>query len=116
MKSLGLQPNAPMNSEAYLDGYKDEWREVFVITAELYLFGAVVYLILGSGKEQPWASGQADSNRKEKVSTFTKTDGISRTLCGENRDAEPNHVRFVFSGTACIQQEHKDHSVDHSCQ
>ena len=28
---------------------------MFIITAELYLFGAIVYLFLGSGKKQSWA-------------------------------------------------------------
>lgn len=30
---------------------------VFIIAAEIYVFGAVVYLLLGSGKKQPWADG-----------------------------------------------------------
>jgi len=48
-----LQPNAPEGSEAYLNGYRDEWREVFIIAAEIYIFGAIVYIILASGKKQP---------------------------------------------------------------
>ena len=53
-----LQPNAPEGSEAYLNGYRDEWREVFIIAAEIYIFGAIVYIILASGKKQPWANGR----------------------------------------------------------
>ena len=30
---------------------------VFIIAAEIYVFGAVVYLLLASGKKQPWADG-----------------------------------------------------------
>ena len=37
--------------------YKDEWREVFLITAEVYVFGAIMYLILASGEKQWWADG-----------------------------------------------------------
>ena len=55
---LNLQPNAPLNSEPYLNGYRDEWREVFIISAEMYIFGAIVYLILASGQKQPWANGR----------------------------------------------------------
>ena len=46
-----------MNSERYLNGYREEWREVFIISAEIYIFGAIVYLILASGEKQPWANG-----------------------------------------------------------
>ena len=30
---------------------------MFIISAEVYAFGLLMYLILGSGKEQPWANG-----------------------------------------------------------
>jgi hypothetical protein len=30
---------------------------VFIISAELYAFGAIVYLILGSGQKQYWSDG-----------------------------------------------------------
>uniref|UniRef100_A0A0A9W2P4 Sialin n=1 Tax=Lygus hesperus TaxID=30085 RepID=A0A0A9W2P4_LYGHE len=34
---------------------RDEWLVVFYISAGIYIFGAVVYGALGSGKIQPWA-------------------------------------------------------------
>ena len=37
--------------------YKNEWRNVFLISAEVYLFGAIIYLILGRGEKQWWADG-----------------------------------------------------------
>ena len=52
-----LQPDAPKNSEEYLQTYRDEWREVFIISAMVYVFGAIIYLILGAGEKQPWADG-----------------------------------------------------------
>ena len=107
---IGLQPNFPRNSQAYLDGYKDEWREVFVITAELCLFGVLIYLILGTGKEQAWARGPVDSKK------VSKTEDSSRMLWDENQDVETNYVRFVFPETAYKQQQRKDHNVDYSCQ
>lgn len=30
---------------------------MFIISAELYVFGTLIYLILASGKEQSWANG-----------------------------------------------------------
>ena len=34
---------------------RDEWQIVFYIAAAIYVFGAVFYLIFGSGELQPWA-------------------------------------------------------------
>ena len=28
---------------------------MFLLCVEIYMFGALIYLILGSGKKQPWA-------------------------------------------------------------
>ncbi len=55
--SLPLQPAAPKGSSGYLLGYRDEWREVFMVSAEIYIFGIIVYLLLGSGEKQYWADG-----------------------------------------------------------
>ena len=52
-----FQPFAVKNTPAYLDTYREEWREVFIISAELYAFGAIIYLLLGSGQKQYWADG-----------------------------------------------------------
>lgn len=38
---------------------------MFIIAAEVYLFGAAIYAILGSGKKQWWADG--DPKRKSKL-------------------------------------------------
>ena len=67
----------PMGSEEdYQSMYKEEWREVFIIAAEVYLFGAVVYLILGEGKRQWWAGGTngIESKRMEDKEDFQKDD------------------------------------------
>ncbi len=53
--SLSVQPTAAKGSLAYYAAFQDEWREVFILSAELYLFGMLIYLILGSGQEQSWA-------------------------------------------------------------
>ena len=39
--------------------YKEEWRDVFVVGAEVMLFGGLVLLILGTSRKQPWAEGPA---------------------------------------------------------
>jgi len=31
-----------------------QWQKVFYISAGVYVFGWMVYLLLGSGTEQPW--------------------------------------------------------------
>ena len=37
--------------------YKQEWQEVFILAAEIYLFGGAIYLILADGEKQWWADG-----------------------------------------------------------
>ena len=32
-----------------------EWRKVFLLAAGVYCFGALMFLLLGSGEEQPWS-------------------------------------------------------------
>lgn len=62
---LCLQPDAPKNSDEYLSIYREEWREVFIIAAEVYFFGTLVYILLGSGKKQPWADAPKVSNNRD---------------------------------------------------
>ena len=66
-----VQPSAAKDTAAYLDTYRDEWREVFVISAELYAFGAVTYLLLGTGKKQYWADGCPPKITKKSVESTT---------------------------------------------
>ena len=39
---------------------------MFIIAAEIYIFGAIAYLILASGEKQPWADGQRQRHIMEK--------------------------------------------------
>lgn len=32
-----------------------QWRSVFFISAEIYVFGVIIYSLLASGVVQPWA-------------------------------------------------------------
>lgn len=34
----------------------DNWRIVFLICAVVYIFGMLVFLVIGSGEVQPWAT------------------------------------------------------------
>jgi hypothetical protein len=40
----------------------DEWRIVFLLSAGIYLVGAVLYWFLGSGEVQTWAKTAENSN------------------------------------------------------
>lgn len=40
----------------FLQGSLNQWRIVFWMTASIYAFGAVFYIIFASAEEQPWAS------------------------------------------------------------
>ena len=58
-----LQPNIESCSDDCEDAetvnvYREEWTMIFIIAAEIYAFGAIVYLLLGSGKKQPWGDGR----------------------------------------------------------
>ena len=77
IKNFPVHILQPVGSEEdYQSMYKEEWREVFIIAAEVYLFGAVVYLILGEGKRQWWAGGSNGIERKrmEDEKDFQKDD------------------------------------------
>ena len=56
-----------------IDIYQQEWRLVFIIAAEVYTFGAIAYVILGSGKKQSWADGQRTKNIKH-LQTYIQND------------------------------------------
>ena len=71
-----VQPSAVKGTDAYLNTYRDEWREVFIISAEIYVFGLLAYLILGSGREQEWANGWPP---RSNISTVSSTDSIAES-------------------------------------
>ena len=65
-----IHSQAVLQSQAYVDTFKEEWREVFLISAEIYIFGALVFLILASGQKQWWADGVMTT--RERGSTRTE--------------------------------------------
>ncbi|XP_065897730.1 sialin-like isoform X2 [Dysidea avara] len=50
-----------------IDVYRQEWRLVFIIAAEVRIFGALAYLLLGSGKKQWWADGVERGDNKKTI-------------------------------------------------
>ena len=53
-----------------MEVYQEEWREVFTIAAEVYLFGALIYLILADSKKQWWADGTDTSRHNIEVKLY----------------------------------------------
>lgn len=49
-----------------LQSTSETWRSVFYISAELYIFGVIIYTLLGSGELQSWAK-TSDSNDYERL-------------------------------------------------
>lgn len=56
-KAIAHEPLFAKGTSAYWNAYRDEWRSVFFISAEIYVFGIIMYNLLGSGKKQYWADG-----------------------------------------------------------
>jgi ACS family sodium-dependent inorganic phosphate cotransporter-like MFS transporter 5 len=44
--------NAPKTE---VDVLREQWREVFILAAEIYVFGAILFTVLASGEVQSWA-------------------------------------------------------------
>ena len=80
LRILILQPSAVKDSTAYFDTYRDEWREVFIISAELYAFGAIIYLLLGSGQKQYWADGWPRKTIKNSLTQVEKPSTIKHSI------------------------------------
>ncbi|XP_065897702.1 sialin-like isoform X2 [Dysidea avara] len=61
-KFIAKEPNIETcddscNNPTIIDMYRQEWTLVFITTAELYVFGAIIYLLLGSSEKQWWTKG-----------------------------------------------------------
>ncbi len=58
--------------------YQEEWREVFIISAEVYIFGALVYIILAKGERQWWTGGkERDTSLKQETAPIVNTVAIN---------------------------------------
>ena len=66
-----------------------EWQVVFLITAVVYLFGAVLYGLLASGEKQDWADGDNTVLLNGKEPEYGATNGAARSpgpTGGEGKD------------------------------
>lgn len=60
---------------------KSEWDQVFTISALIYLMGAVVYGIFGTGEIQNWATR---SSRDIEIKTHSSNNGASSSSSNVN--------------------------------
>ncbi|XP_065835453.1 sialin-like [Oscarella lobularis] len=58
--SAGAMASAPSGSHIL----QLQWKNIFYVTAEIYVFGGLTYLILSSGRIQWWASDGLDQSRE----------------------------------------------------
>ena len=67
-----------------------EWQVVFLITAAVYLIGAVLYGLLASGEKQDWADGDNTVLLNGKEAEYGATNGDPRSPVaaagGEGKD------------------------------
>jgi len=53
-----------------MQGSREEWKHVFFICSGFYVFSTIVYVLLASGVEQPWAkSKDAEAAVNERLTT-----------------------------------------------
>ena len=45
-----------------IDVLREQWRDVFIITAEVNVFGLIVFMVAGSAKLQSWAAVRVDND------------------------------------------------------
>ena len=70
--------------------YKSEWRQVFILAAEIYVFGAFVYVILGRGDKQWWAEGVSTTaiNQDEKERLMHSEDYTDKKMLQKKFEEE----------------------------
>ncbi|XP_065897728.1 sialin-like [Dysidea avara] len=59
--------NDSCNDPTTIEVYRQEWTLVFIIAAEVYVFGTIIYLLLGSGEKQWWADGVEHGDNKKTI-------------------------------------------------
>ncbi len=64
---------------------------MFILSAEIYIFGMLIYLILGSGQEQPWAQGKPTKQSPETLAPEDRGKSVENGL----RSKMPPLARIV---------------------
>jgi hypothetical protein len=62
-----IAKNIANADESEKDLLVEEWRTVFILAAEIYLFGGAIYAILADGNKQSWDDG----DRKYNIPVFS---------------------------------------------
>jgi len=60
---------------------------VFFISAAVQVFGAVMYILLGSGELQPWARGQAQKSMELDIKDSPPADESNSKESAKDADA-----------------------------
>ena len=80
-----MQPPFPKNSNAYYTAFRESWLNVFIITAELFVFGAIIFVLLASGKEQGWATTDKNAKKQAKIN-----EGSNHSVSGKKQILSSN--------------------------
>lgn len=66
---------------------REDWQKVFFISAAVQVFGAVMYILLGSGELQPWARGQAQKSMELDIKDSPPADESNSKESAKDADA-----------------------------
>ena len=65
-----IQISIRMGCSTAVQGSREEWMHVFFICSGFHVFSTIVYAVLASGVEQPWAkSTDAEAAESHKLTT-----------------------------------------------
>ena len=72
-----------------VDQLQQQWREVFIIAAEVYLFGGIMFTLLASGRVQEWARKKEPTSRTFRILDVTVSEEDNEILSFSiNEDSE----------------------------
>jgi ACS family sodium-dependent inorganic phosphate cotransporter len=73
---------------------KSEWNIVFWISALIYLFGAIMYGLLGSGETQPWAFTSATNSPAKNETAYVFKDNEVNPLNIKNEKTGQSNTSY----------------------
>jgi len=71
------------------DRTQEEWQYVFLITAGIYLLGAIFYGLMASGERQSWSRIPGENDEYHYAETVTETESIVSNTQGYAYGATP---------------------------
>lgn len=95
---------------------KEEWQVVFFICAGISVFGAIVFLVLGSGTEQSWAKdpnfnmemGIAADKKTENTSASSEKISDKATINDSTPNGQPQNHTVDNSSATTYDEQAKD--------